>query len=521
MDVVLIIPSAPEWIGAESTRAGEHLGTAYLGAMLLKHGIECKIVDTRLPDFNLSRLISEINENDVQIVGITDVEVTHSTTSVLTKHIRRYCPDVRIVLGGYYPTFCYQEILRENDSIDFIVRGEGEFTFLELCQRLLNNQEVENVRGISFYDHNQEKVIEAPSRELVDELDQLPFPRRDHLSEYLRLRCQNAPSILSSRGCFGNCSFCSSNAFYKLFSGKKWRGRSAGNFVDELCKVSKDFDISYFRFWDDNFIGGIPRCRQRAYEIADEIQKRCPDIQFTIMCRANDIDRELFAQLKKAGLKIVFLGIEAMNESSLKVFNKGLTREQNWQAMKTLMDLEIRCEPGFIMFEIASTLDGIRQNLEFFKEYLKETKSKGIHFSHNLLYGILEVYRGTSLEKKLHARSLLQRNPSGIYQSYRFLNPKVAFLAELVTSKLAPKTKMIDEEIRTVSAKLNGHVARVKELQVMKYDLNQFAIQSFGELIDMVEQGNISNEQMSEFDEKLHQKICEHRSYLKNIKIDL
>ena len=152
---------------------------------------------------------------------------------------------------------------------------------------------------------------------------------------------------------------------------------------------------------------------------------------------------------------------------------------------------------------------------------MDQTKSKGIHFSHNLLYGILEVYQGTDIETKLREKRLLQKNPNGIYQTYKFLNPKVAFLVDLVTTKLAPKTKQIDEQIREALAKFNGHSTEIKQLRAIKFELNEFSIRSFEELICMVDKGKISYEQISGFEERVQQQMLEYRNHLKNIQIDL
>ncbi len=154
-------------------------------------------------------------------------------------------PSTRVVVGGYFPTFSPNIIFDSLGSkVDFLVLGEGEQTFLELSQRILGgSNHFEDIHGIAYY--NNGNPVFSASREIVNNLDLFPFPDRD-----IRFGCA---SVITSRGCPFNCSFCSIKNFY----GRKYRTRSVGNLISELIAL-KRMGVKYVKFLDDNTFVSYP-----------------------------------------------------------------------------------------------------------------------------------------------------------------------------------------------------------------------------------------------------------------------
>ena len=126
-------------------------------------------------------------------------------------------------------------------------------------------------------------------RPSVGDLDSLPFPVRDLLPEVLEQT--GYASLLSSRGCYGRCTFCSVNAFFARF-GAKYRMRSVENVLAEMEELQRNYGVRNFAFNDANFICGR-KGRERAFEFAEALLKRGIKARFSIQCRVNDVEKEL------------------------------------------------------------------------------------------------------------------------------------------------------------------------------------------------------------------------------------
>ena len=150
------------------------------------------------------------------------------------------------------PTVASQEILSNFQGIDSVICGEGEVPLLELVSAIKNKRTWENVPGISF--RQGESNIAVPLRKPVQDLDQLPFMARDDLPYVLQSGAREA-DISSSRGCYGQCSFCCMPPFYDASGNREWRGRSPQNILNEIELLMNRYGVRTFHFTDENFIG--------------------------------------------------------------------------------------------------------------------------------------------------------------------------------------------------------------------------------------------------------------------------
>ena len=143
-------------------------------------------------------------------------------------------------------------------EIDYIVKGEGEETLPELVHTLFAGGDVKKVPGL--LGRTGATLWESPDRPSAAKLDELPWPARDTLPQILEKT--GCASILSSRGCYGRCSFCSVDAFFSRF-GPKMRLRSAGDVLAEMEYLQKEYGVKNFAFNDAEFIGSKGRGRAR------------------------------------------------------------------------------------------------------------------------------------------------------------------------------------------------------------------------------------------------------------------
>ncbi len=356
--------------GARQGRARlEHLGLGYLAAKLRQDGHQVEILDAELQGLDESQMAARLGEADYDLLGITmpDALTADAVVGFLTQWEppRKHGRGWHFTVGGQGATRGSQQLLAAVPSLDSVVRYEGEETLAGLAGRLEAGQDWRATPGIAY--RGDGGYCESEPRPRPDPLDGLPFPARDTLPALLAAYPNAAASVLSSRGCYRRCAFCNVGAFFGT-----WRARSAGNVVDELELLARDFGVTRVDFQDDNFVGAGAQGRDRARAIADQMQQRRLDIRFRIMCSADAITDDAIVPLVEAGLYSIFIGIESGSQKRLNAYRKG-TVEQNVRALEVLDRLNIlsKCEIGFIMFDPDGDLEEIRENLAFLREHVR------------------------------------------------------------------------------------------------------------------------------------------------------
>ena len=332
------------------------LGIAYMAAVLEQNDIAVEIIDAAALEMSWETLEREIKRTSPQLVAVTALTPTIDQALQTAELAKKTCPQATVVMGGYHPTFNYQEIL-EKDYVDIVIRGEGEYTLLELVQTLEDGCDLKNVKGIAY-----EGVV-TPPRPLIEDLDELPFPARhllpmDHY-KILNMKLHTA-TLISGRGCPMQCSFCASAALH----GNKLRMRSAQNVVDEMEHLIKDHDAGMIAFMDDTFT----LKPSRVAEICDEIIKRDLDIYWGCTARADTLSPELLKKLHASGCITLFLGVESADQQQLDRVNKQITIDKIRQAFKLSRENDIRTIASVVLGMPGDTKDSIERTIKFVRE---------------------------------------------------------------------------------------------------------------------------------------------------------
>ncbi|MGE5632637.1 MAG: B12-binding domain-containing radical SAM protein, partial [Caulobacteraceae bacterium] len=354
-----------------------------------------------------------------EVVGFTTTCITMKHVLKLAKWIKAHDESIITICGGHMATFGGKEILRDYKQIDFIVYGEGEITLYELIKCIEGNNKLSTIKGIMYRDKGEVRVNEE--RELIENLDSLPLPARDQFNmhdnrfQYIR--------ISTSRGCLGNCGFCSSFVGRKQ-KGPRWRGRSPKSIVDEIEQIVNLYNFHTFDFVDSSFEDPGAEGKERIRAIAKEIQNRNIEIYYNCCFRAenwNENDMDTLELLVKSGLEKVNIGFESGNERGLRILNKRATIEDNWNALNVFKKFpDIYLTFGFIMIHPYSVMEDIYDNAKF----LHDT---GIGQVIRHYFWQLEVYPGTLMEEKLLRDKLLKKDydiEDGMYK-YNFVSPEV------------------------------------------------------------------------------------------------
>lgn len=420
-------------VGNGSDNLVEYLGFGYIKAFLNRHNVKTQVIDVYLEDLSLVEVVEKISQTEFDILGFTLMSSLYFSNmqKILDGIPEHKLSNIHITVGGYYATFELESLLEKDNRINSVVVGEGEYTLLELAYTFNKVEELKNIKGLIY--RNECVIVINEKRELMstDKLNNLPFPSRDHLDIVLRNN-KNA-QVSSSRGCYGNCSFCGVNSFFSLLKGPKWRCRSVNNVIEEIEYLKKNFGVKNIDFTDEEFIGSSTSGQLRAEKIAKAIINKKLDINFMIFCRSSSVQIDTFELLKLAGLKLVFLGIEFGVDKLLTFYNKGLTVEDNIEALNILKDLNIRTSAGYIMFEPLMDIDTFRQNLKFFRNHCRFVISQ--------ILTKLVIYPNTMVYEQLKDRINISDKLSfsdtiGDYYEYEFYNKKVQILYKILKEGL-------------------------------------------------------------------------------------
>lgn len=309
-----------------------------LASYLRDKKIDCKIYELGI--FDLGRAIFENNRvrcgiSDKEIIAIIESEnpkvigigcmySRHYIDIIpISRLIKNIDPSIKVVLGGNHATAFCDMVLKE-PTIDFVVRGEGEITFYELCYTILsNNNSYKNIDGFAYKDKSG-NIIKTKNRELIKTLDELPIDYSIlDVNRYANVSYKSpflmrypAIGITSSRGCPGSCVYCTVKAVW----GRTWRGKSAKKTVDEIELLHKRYGVREFAFLDDS----ASLNKKRWSNICEEIIDRKLNIRWTT---PNGIahwtlDKLTLEKMKEAGCYRVTFGIESGNVETRRFLGK-------------------------------------------------------------------------------------------------------------------------------------------------------------------------------------------------------
>ena len=298
----------------------------------------------------VQRLVDNPSPDVLAVHAVYCWEATESFFQMLSD-LRSNGFDAPICLYGFFPGLVWKEILDYCAAVDYVIVGEPEETMVDLA-RCIEAGIKAQVEGVALRSHG--KASFPRMRAPIESPDSLAFPLRPSLDS------EQTVSILASRGCYNHCSFC---LVPVLDKGKTmWRGRSPQNVAAEISELvflgKKDF-----YFVDPNFVGPGKAGKQTAAKLASQLAGL--GITFGMETRANDVTYGLMRELVEAGLTRLLLGIESGRPDVLKRLGKHASIAGNERAIATVRRAGLEPEIGFIMFDAASTLDDIRENLKF------------------------------------------------------------------------------------------------------------------------------------------------------------
>ena len=366
------------------------LGIAWLAAVLRENQFkDVFLIDSVINKYSNEKIIELLKNQGPDIIGLSFGTQSRLYAFDLIRLIKKDFPSIPIVVGGPHPTLTANDLLQNIPEIDIVVRGEGEYSFLNLIKTIDKRGDLRNVKGISFR-NEKGQIVHNLNREPISDLDSLPLPARDLLPiddyrQTIPLSDKICTSMITSRGCPYNCVYCSTSEQW----GHKIRQRSPKNVVDEIEYLMKTYKLDGVGFFDDVFTMD----KKRVIQICQEIIRRKLNIYWWCEARANTIDREMVEWMKKAGCEHISMAIESGSNKILKNIKKAITVEQGIEAAKLIKKAGIKLKVFFMHGLPGETYQDIKKTV-FLSRYLEY--KIGVD---EATQSLTVVYPGTELEQ--------------------------------------------------------------------------------------------------------------------------
>lgn len=368
------------------------IGLSYISAILKKNNYEVDGLNLNHCSGGIPEIIkNKLNSTKYDIVGTGGNALTYHVIETILKSVKQHDSLPKTILGGPIIT-SEPEVVFNALKPDFAVIGEGEITIINLLKTLEKNLNLENVKGIAFWDKEGKARFNAAG-EIVKDLNNLPLPDYDsfefekfldNINPFMVFvyNCLDYPRVyplLGSRACPFQCTFC--------YHDTRYRARTIDNVMNELNFVVKKYKINLLMIYDDCFAS----TKVRLYEFCNKISKLRSEISWELKwaCQllVNTVDKEMLDTMKKAGCDSVSYGFESFSSDVLKSMRKPITPQQIDKAFYETMGVGLAVQANFIFGDVAETKETSTETLNYWK-----TRGKG-----QIGIGFIQPYPGSEI----------------------------------------------------------------------------------------------------------------------------
>jgi len=347
----------PPYLTLTSLLATGHqipLGLLMVGGSLLDAGNEVRLLDAERNHLSYGAIVEEAKRfgPDIVMTGHAGSTPAHPVCVKMLTAIKWACPEVLTVYGGVYPTFHCEQILRHEDTVDVIVRGEGEAVSIDLVEAIESGVSLHHVLGIAFREGAQ-PILTSP-RPPIQDLDvyRIGWELIENWDYYQCFGLGRAAIIQFSRGCPHHCTTCGQRGFWV-----NWRSRNPVKVVDEIEWLYRTHDIRFLTLADENPTTNESEWRR----FLEEMAARKVPVHFFASIRATDIVRDaaILDLYREAGILYILVGVESTDSDVLRAIKKGSTtrndleacrglKEETWESFRTSVAQLIHYDGDFV-----------------------------------------------------------------------------------------------------------------------------------------------------------------------------
>ena len=374
--------------------AAPPLGMLYIATYLRENGVDVSIIDEAAQGYSLKKTLDWVKKENPDILGFSTCSATGRKAALLAEKVKQENPNVKIAFGNFFATFNAERILVKYPFVDYIIRGEGEHTSLELALCLERNGDPKNVLGVNF--RNNGKIVGTADRPLIKDVDSLPFPDREMLPvDYhnttagIVVAPKKFSGFVSSRGCVFQCRFCGCRRLARNL----WRSRSVDNIMEELHLLSSQ-GYKQFLFVDDNFTLNP----KRVIKLCRRLKNEKVDIEFFAEGRVDNFSRGMVQEMVRANCRMIYFGIENATQRILDYYDKRTTPKQAEDATRTARKAGIDViVASFILGAPTETRKEIQHTLDFAQKISVDIPQ----------FNILATFPGTDIWEELKRLGLV------------------------------------------------------------------------------------------------------------------
>ncbi len=335
-------------------------GLLSIAAYLMREGHDVFVYDCLGPGvpFDLQKQAQAILAYQPQIVGFSTTTSSFPDAADLAQKIKGQSSVIITVCGGVHVSALEGKLLQDYPAFDFLAMGEGEVTIDELATGV----KPADIKGLIW--RRGEEVITNKPRAQISDLDRLPFPAYEKLHGFPRdyhlplFSYSQTPgaTMITSRGCIYQCSYCDRSVFKKGF-----RYNSAAYIYDHMKHLREKFGVRHINIYDDLFTAN----RERIVELCEKLNRYSLGINFNCAVRVGYTDDELLQMLKDAGCLMVSLGIESADPQILARHKSGVSLDDVRDTVERIQKVGLRAKGLFMMGLPGETEESIKRTSDF------------------------------------------------------------------------------------------------------------------------------------------------------------
>jgi anaerobic magnesium-protoporphyrin IX monomethyl ester cyclase len=380
--VLLFVPPAITFRERRDINPLPPMGLGYLAAMLKSKDFDVTIFDSMVLGWEKEEKIDEqlvrvglsneeikqyLNKEQPDVVGITcQFSRQQPVYDDMLTLIKTTLPSAIVAAGGAHATVCPEKLL-ENKSCDYVIRGEGEESFLDFLNKLTRNEGLESVDGLCW--RNNDGVVINEKLGWITDLDSIPFPAYDamNLEQYFGLEASHGlrhknkySPIITSRGCPAKCTFCSAHKVW----GRKYRLRSIENVLAEMEFLKSKYGIEELMFEDDNVTANNKRAKGLFQGMIDRKFSFVWDTPNGV--GAWSLDEELLDLMKASGCLKVNYPVESGSQRVLKkIIKKPLDLDKTRRLILYSKRIGLDCGMFLVIGMPGETVQDIKQSFKY------------------------------------------------------------------------------------------------------------------------------------------------------------
>ncbi len=373
MHILLVNPRLLDTRTDAYDTASVPIGLYYIGALLIDNGFTVSLVNLADKPDPLAFFKGRLEKIRPAMVGFSVLNANRLNAVECARAAKKILPDTRVVFGGPSATFLSDYFFATLPELDYIVKGEGEMTFLELAKTVLSGKPAspDRIRGLVYRKGGQ--PVQTDPRPPIEDLDILPKPGKYFCFQHVAL----------TRGCPGNCTFCGSPRFWGRGN---VRFHSAEWFADHLALLNRS-GVSHFYVSDDTFTYD----KEKVKAICRLILSKKIDITWAAISRVDLIDEDMLYWMRKAGCIQISFGVESGSPQIRKRLGKPVSEEEIVSAFRMTQQYGILARAYFIYGSPGETRETIAES----RNLICAIKPL------SAVFYVLMVFPGTSLYQTL------------------------------------------------------------------------------------------------------------------------